>query len=52
MVDPVATPAVLAAVRKLRPEAPVTEWEDVGHYPQLEVPERVAEVLDGAPGAT
>ena len=45
MLDPVATPAVLAAVRGLRPEAPVTGWELVGHYPQLEAPAAVAEVL-------
>lgn len=40
--DPVATVDVLAALRDLRPEAPVTELEGVGHYPQIEVPERVA----------
>jgi len=51
MVDPVATPNVLAAVRKLRPEAPLTDWDDIGHYPQLEAPERVAELLQKASAA-
>jgi pimeloyl-ACP methyl ester carboxylesterase len=45
MLDPVATPEVLKAVRQLRPNAPVTEWPDLGHYPQIEDPEAVAELL-------
>jgi pimeloyl-ACP methyl ester carboxylesterase len=45
MLDPVATPAVLAAVRSRRPAAPVTEWAGLGHYPQLEDPDAVAAVL-------
>jgi pimeloyl-ACP methyl ester carboxylesterase len=45
MVDPVATPDVLAAVRDLRPAAPVTEWDDLGHYPHLEDPARVSAAL-------
>lgn len=45
MRDPVATPAVLEAVRRLRPKAPVTEWPRLGHYPQLEHPGAVAELL-------
>ncbi len=48
MLDPVATPNVLDALRELRPDAPVTEWDDLGHYPQLEDPERVSEVLQAA----
>jgi pimeloyl-ACP methyl ester carboxylesterase len=51
MADPVATPAVLAAVRELRPAAPVTEWDDLGHYPQLEDPGRVSAALRAAFGA-
>ncbi len=42
MHDPVATPAVLDGLRGLRPAAPVTELPDLGHYPQLEAPERIA----------
>lgn len=45
MRDPVATPAVLEAVRALRPEAPCEELPDLGHYPQLEDPARVAAAL-------
>jgi pimeloyl-ACP methyl ester carboxylesterase len=40
--DPVATTAVLEGLRELRPGVPVTELPEVGHYPQLEVPDRVA----------
>jgi pimeloyl-ACP methyl ester carboxylesterase len=48
MLDPVATEAVLNAVLELRPQAPVTRFEDLGHYPQIEDPGRVAAVLEGA----
>jgi pimeloyl-ACP methyl ester carboxylesterase len=43
--DPVATTAVLAALRKLRPELPVSELPELAHYPQLEDPRRLAEAL-------
>ena len=49
-LDPVATPAVLSAIRELRPGLPVTEW-DLGHYPQLEDPGAVARLLAGDLGA-
>jgi pimeloyl-ACP methyl ester carboxylesterase len=52
MLDPVATPAVLAALRKLRPSVPVIEWRDLGHYPQIEDPSRVAHALEGAATAS
>jgi pimeloyl-ACP methyl ester carboxylesterase len=45
MLDPVATHNVLDAVLELRPAAPVTRFEDLGHYPQIEDPQRVADVL-------
>jgi pimeloyl-ACP methyl ester carboxylesterase len=48
MLDPVATPAVLSVVRGLRPAAPVQEWAEIGHYPQIEDPQRVATALTGA----
>ncbi|MFN2612972.1 MAG: alpha/beta fold hydrolase [Solirubrobacterales bacterium] len=51
MVDPVARPAVLRAVRGLRPRAPVTEWPELGHYPQIEDPAAVFELIEGALGA-
>jgi pimeloyl-ACP methyl ester carboxylesterase len=47
MLDPVATEAVLNALLELRPRAPVTRFEDLGHYPQIEDPGRVAGVLQG-----
>jgi pimeloyl-ACP methyl ester carboxylesterase len=46
--DPVATTAVLAALRKLHPGVPVTELPDLGHYPQLEDPVRMAAVVAAA----
>jgi pimeloyl-ACP methyl ester carboxylesterase len=48
MYDPVAVPAVLDGLRELRPHAPVTELPDVGHYPQIEVPDRVAGAVRAA----
>jgi pimeloyl-ACP methyl ester carboxylesterase len=45
MRDPVCTPAVLEAVRALRPAAPVTTFARLGHYPQMESPATVAEVI-------
>jgi pimeloyl-ACP methyl ester carboxylesterase len=45
MLDPVATEAVLDAVLELRPAAGTTRFEDLGHYPQIEDPERVAGAL-------
>jgi pimeloyl-ACP methyl ester carboxylesterase len=43
--DPVATTAVLAALRKLRPEVPVSELPELAHYPQLEDPRQIARCL-------
>ena len=48
MIDPVATEAVLDAVIALRPSAPVTRFEDLGHYTQIEDPSRVATALQAA----
>ncbi len=48
MRDPVATEAVLDAVLELRPRASVTRFADLGHYPQIEDPGRVAEALQAA----
>jgi pimeloyl-ACP methyl ester carboxylesterase len=46
MRDPVATPNVLAGLRELRPAAPVTELSDLGHYPQIEQPQRIGALID------
>jgi pimeloyl-ACP methyl ester carboxylesterase len=48
MLDPVATERVLEAVLELRPEASLARFEDLGHYPQIEDPERVATALRDA----
>lgn len=45
MLDPVATGAVLDAVLELRPTAPVTRFETLGHYSQLEAPELIAPIV-------
>lgn len=50
MRDPVATPAVLAGLRELRPGVPVTELPELGHYPQIEQPEAIAGVVRKLPG--
>jgi pimeloyl-ACP methyl ester carboxylesterase len=51
MLDPVATERVLDAVVDLSPAATVTRFDDLGHYPQIEDPERVAGVLRTAVSA-
>jgi pimeloyl-ACP methyl ester carboxylesterase len=45
MLDPVATERVLDAVLELRPAAALTRYDDLGHYPQIEDPGRVADAL-------
>ncbi len=47
-LDPVATTSVLDAVIELRPEVPVERLADLGHYPQIEDPTRIAQALDRA----
>jgi pimeloyl-ACP methyl ester carboxylesterase len=46
--DPVATVRVLDGLRELRPHIPVTELPKLGHYPQLEDPPAIADVLRAA----
>ena len=43
--DPVATTAVLDGLRELRPGVPVAELPALGHYPQIEDPQAIAEQL-------
>ncbi|MGI8460633.1 MAG: alpha/beta fold hydrolase [Solirubrobacterales bacterium] len=45
--DPVATTVMLDAVHKIRPQAPVTELPELGHYPQLEDPPQIAAAVKG-----
>ncbi len=48
MQDPVATRRVLDGVLALRPNAPLTRLEDLGHYPQIERPEAILDALNAA----
>ena len=48
MLDPVATTAVLDGARRLRPHAPLTRFDDLGHYPQIEDPARLGGALEAA----
>jgi pimeloyl-ACP methyl ester carboxylesterase len=41
-LDPVATTSVLDALTELRPGVPVRRLPDLGHYPQIEDPARIA----------
>ncbi len=43
--DPVATTNVLAGLRELRPGVPVRELPGLGHYPQIEAPQLIAEAV-------
>lgn len=45
LADPVAGASVVEAIREGVPDPDVVELADVGHYPHLEVPERVATEL-------
>lgn len=48
MADPVATENVLDGVLRLRPAAPLIRFEELGHYPQIEDPQRLAGALQSA----
>ena len=48
MLDPVAGIEMLRGVRQLRPNVPVTELPTLGHYPQIEEPAAVADILTRA----
>jgi pimeloyl-ACP methyl ester carboxylesterase len=47
-LDPVATTSVLDAVIDLRPGVPVDRIPELGHYPQIEDPPRIAQALRDA----
>jgi len=44
--DPICTEAVLQAVLRLRPHAAVTRLPGLGHYPQIEDPTAVCELIE------
>ncbi len=44
-LDTVAVPEMITRLSELRPTTRVTRWPDVAHWPQLEVPDRVATEL-------
>lgn len=44
--DPVAVPEVLDGLLELRPDLPAVRFDDLGHYPQVEDPERFVRVLE------
>jgi pimeloyl-ACP methyl ester carboxylesterase len=48
MLDPVANPRVLEGLKELRPGVPVDELPDLGHYPQIEDPARLAAAVGAA----
>lgn len=45
MEDPVAVPEVLDGLLEMRPDLSAVRFEHIGHYPQVEDPERFVEVL-------
>jgi pimeloyl-ACP methyl ester carboxylesterase len=42
LVDPIAGASIVARYRELVPKPDIVELADVGHYPQVEAPDRVA----------
>lgn len=45
MKDPVAVPEVLEGLLELRPDLPVIRFSEIGHYPQVEDPDRFSAAL-------
>lgn len=45
--DPIAVPAIAEAVLQRRPDAHYFPFDDLGHYPHWEAPDRVASVISG-----
>ncbi len=43
--DAVAVPAMVERLVGLRDDVEVVRWPDVGHWPQIEVPDRIASAL-------
>lgn len=51
MQDPVAVPEILEGLLELRPSVEPVIFDDLGHYPQVEDPDRFMAVLAGTVGA-
>jgi pimeloyl-ACP methyl ester carboxylesterase len=45
MLDPISGAHMAERIRERRPDAPLVALDHVGHWPQLEAPERVAEAV-------
>ncbi len=43
--DPVSVTAMPDKMKRLRPSTDVHKWPDVGHWPPIEVPERIAKAI-------
>jgi pimeloyl-ACP methyl ester carboxylesterase len=48
LLDPISGAHVAERIRTRLPDAPLTAFDDVGHWPQLEAPERVLQALRGS----
>jgi pimeloyl-ACP methyl ester carboxylesterase len=49
MLDPISGAHIAERIRRRLPDAPFTALQDVGHWPPLEAPERVAAAILGGP---
>ena len=45
MQDPIAVPAMVDRLHELRPSTDVVRWDDVGHWPSIEVPDRLVAAI-------
>jgi len=43
--DPVSVEPMADKIKKLRPSTDLHKWPDVGHWPSIEVPERIAKAI-------
>ncbi len=51
--DPIAVPAIARRICELRPATDLHLWPDVGHWPSIEVPERMARAIaERLPGSS
>jgi pimeloyl-ACP methyl ester carboxylesterase len=45
MLDPIAVPSMVDRLQELRPDVEATRWDDIGHWPAIECPERVVALV-------